>query len=761
MDFDVATTSSKLKTEACIIRSSLAAQEGVQGQGAVGAWDTASKANGSCPRRMSNERFSFPHGVSGPKVRLFLFHKLCPVKETHPGHLLHFWLEKTTTTGMIKRLRPEPTFYFPIMKCAMTQMIQQPFETSYLRENLLGSRDDVLCCFWGSAGVMRSKSADFKRDPFGTRSLSGEFLFRITVRFRNAVTGIVNGSIEDSTPRLAVTYMHEQVKLKHDHNPFHESVGSGRQDCKSTRSEPYDSSSQHSNSLTEMCQLIQIAGRRRNSSLCPFLPCLSNDFTRTCLRFHPTRFCTSLAFYKPPMSVQPARGQDRSPGNPHEFDGRKQNSHSSISTVSSSKKNRQPAVVDVPSVLTRYSRALFFGRAFRRPWKFVCLFSRSTVIVLMEIDNVYRGEYGEFLHQKGKKFSNFDEIRQEIEAETDRVTGSNKGISTIPINLRVYSPHVLNLTLIDLPGLTKVPIGDQPADIENQIKGMIFQFIRKETCLILAVTPANTDLANSDALKLAKEVDPQGVRTIGVITKLDLMDEGTDARDILENKLLPLRRGYIGVVNRSQKDIEGRKDIHAALAAERKFFLSHPSYRHIADRLGTPYLQKVLNQQLTNHIRDTLPGLRDRLQKQCLTLEKDVEQYKHFRPDDPSIKTKAMLQSLVLRPSLRKRGGAGLLRLIVKDHQLLWSVDHNFQGARSGPRGSHSKGASPIGRSSQGGKAWSLSRALPTIHPHHVQNQYRCFSSELCEETRRNKSSFFAGSAVFFFLVDAKKKCGK
>lgn len=64
-----------------------------------------------------------------------------------------------------------------------------------------------------------------------------------------------------------------------------------------------------------------------------------------------------------------------------------------------------------------------------------------------------------------------------------------------------------------------------------------------------------------------------GMRTIGVITKLDLMDEGTDARDILENKLLPLRRGYIGVVNRSQKDIDGRKDIKAALAAERKFFL--------------------------------------------------------------------------------------------------------------------------------------------------------------------------------------------
>ena len=86
------------------------------------------------------------------------------------------------------------------------------------------------------------------------------------------------------------------------------------------------------------------------------------------------------------------------------------------------------------------------------------------------------------------------------------------------------------------------------------------------------------------------------MRTIGVLTKLDLMDEGTDAHTILENKVFPLRRGYVGVVNRSQKDIDGKKDIKAAMAAERKFFLSHSAYRHMADRLGTPYLQKVLNQ---------------------------------------------------------------------------------------------------------------------------------------------------------------------
>uniref|UniRef100_A0A4W5NZG7 dynamin GTPase n=1 Tax=Hucho hucho TaxID=62062 RepID=A0A4W5NZG7_9TELE len=170
--------------------------------------------------------------------------------------------------------------------------------------------------------------------------------------------------------------------------------------------------------------------------------------------------------------------------------------------------------------------------------------------------------------------------QKEIKAETVRLTGTNKGVSPVPINLRVYSPHVLNLALVDLPGITKVPVGDQPTDIEYQ----------------LAVTPANMDLANSDALKLAKDVDPQGQRTIGVITKLDLMDKGTDARHILENRLLPLRRGCIGVVNHSQKDIDGRMDIKAALAGERKFFLSHPAYRHMVDSMGTPPLKRVLNQ---------------------------------------------------------------------------------------------------------------------------------------------------------------------
>lgn len=65
--------------------------------------------------------------------------------------------------------------------------------------------------------------------------------------------------------------------------------------------------------------------------------------------------------------------------------------------------------------------------------------------------------------------------------------------------------------------------------------------------------------------------------------------------------------GYIGVVNRSQKDIDGKKDINAAMAAERKFFLSHPAYRHLADRMGTPYLQKVLNQVCKHECSEPIP----------------------------------------------------------------------------------------------------------------------------------------------------------
>src|SRR5271155_1702479 len=206
-----------------------------------------------------------------------------------------------------------------------------------------------------------------------------------------------------------------------------------------------------------------------------------------------------------------------------------------------------------------------------------------------------QGEWAEFHHVPGRKFKDFAQVKQEIENETARIAGNNKGINRQPINLKIFSPHVLNLTLVDLPGLTKVPIGDQPSDIEKQTRTLISEYIAKPNSIILAVSPANVDIVNSEALKLARHVDPMGRRTIGVLTKLDLMDHGTNALDILSGRVYPLKLGFIGVVNRSQQDIQSGKPMADALRAESDFFRHHPAYRNMASRCGTQFLSKSLN----------------------------------------------------------------------------------------------------------------------------------------------------------------------
>ncbi|XP_059916420.1 dynamin-1-like protein isoform X1 [Gadus macrocephalus] len=220
-------------------------------------------------------------------------------------------------------------------------------------------------------------------------------------------------------------------------------------------------------------------------------------------------------------------------------------------------------------------------------------------------------EWGKFLHTKNKIYTDFEEIRQEIEAETERLSGTNKGVSDEPIHLKVFSPHVVNLTLVDLPGLTKVPVGDQPNDIELQIRDLILKYISNPNSIILAVTAANTDMATSEALKVARDVDPEGRRTLAVVTKLDLMDAGTDAMDVLMGRVIPVRLGLIGVVNRSQLDINNKKLVADAIRDEYAFL--QKKYPSLANRNGTKYLAKTLNRLLMHHIRDCLPELKTRI----------------------------------------------------------------------------------------------------------------------------------------------------
>ncbi|KAK4801961.1 hypothetical protein SAY86_000164 [Trapa natans] len=217
------------------------------------------------------------------------------------------------------------------------------------------------------------------------------------------------------------------------------------------------------------------------------------------------------------------------------------------------------------------------------------------------------------------------EVRNEIQEETDRMTGKTKQISPVPIHLSIYSSNVVNLTLIDLPGLTKVAVEGQPESIAADIENMVRSYVEKPNCIILAITPANQDIATSDSIKLAREVDPTGERTFGVLTKLDLMDKGTNAIEVLEGKSYRLQHPWVGLVNRSQADINRNVDMIAARRKEREFFATSPDYGHLASKMGSEYLAKLLSKHLESVIRAQIPGMTSLINKAIDELEMELD----------------------------------------------------------------------------------------------------------------------------------------
>ncbi|XP_020247273.1 dynamin-related protein 1E-like [Asparagus officinalis] len=234
-------------------------------------------------------------------------------------------------------------------------------------------------------------------------------------------------------------------------------------------------------------------------------------------------------------------------------------------------------------------------------------------------------EYAEFLHMPRRKFTDFSLVRKEIQDETDRMTGKSKQISPIPIHLSIYSPNVVNLTLIDLPGLTKVAVEGQPETIVEDIESMVRTYVEKPNCIILAISPANQDIATSDAIKLAREVDPTGDRTFGVVTKLDLMDKGTNALDVLEGRSYRLQHPWVGIVNRSQADINKNVDMMVARRREREYFSSSPEYSHLASKMGSEYLAKLLSRHLESVIKARIPSITSLINKSIDDLESELD----------------------------------------------------------------------------------------------------------------------------------------
>ncbi|THU51092.1 hypothetical protein C4D60_Mb06t27390 [Musa balbisiana] len=247
---------------------------------------------------------------------------------------------------------------------------------------------------------------------------------------------------------------------------------------------------------------------------------------------------------------------------------------------------------------------------------------RPLVLQLHKIDG--EREYAEFMHLPRKRFTDFGLVRKEIQDETDRETGRTKQISPVPIHLSIYSPNVVNLTLIDLPGLTKVAVEGQPDSVVADIENMVRSYIEKPNCIILAISPANQDLATSDAIKMSREVDPKGERTFGVLTKIDLMDKGTDAVDILEGRSYRLQYPWIGIVNRSQADINKNVDMIAARRREKEYFANTPEYKHLAHRMGSEHLGKILSKHLEQVIKSRIPGIQSLINKTIAELEGEL-----------------------------------------------------------------------------------------------------------------------------------------
>lgn len=257
--------------------------------------------------------------------------------------------------------------------------------------------------------------------------------------------------------------------------------------------------------------------------------------------------------------------------------------------------------------------------------------------------------YGQFKVEPNIKYTDFNKIRLKIEALTDELCGSNKNIVDDPIVLQVFSPNCPDLTVIDLPGITRIPIGNQPKDIERITKEMVTRYCKDERTIILAVIPANADMTTSEALQIAQTLDPQGVRTLGVITKIDIMDRGTDARNMLLNKEVKLRMGYVGVKGRSQEDVDNKVSVRQALKEELDYFANHNAYKNLQkELLGTTCLIRKLTTVMYDHMKNVMPSIFKEIDLKIRNIESNLEKLGVPIPEDNKEKLDAIWRDVSL-----------------------------------------------------------------------------------------------------------------
>nr|XP_033797915.1 interferon-induced GTP-binding protein Mx1 [Geotrypetes seraphini] len=223
------------------------------------------------------------------------------------------------------------------------------------------------------------------------------------------------------------------------------------------------------------------------------------------------------------------------------------------------------------------------------------------------------------------------EVEYEIIKAQNAIAGEEGRICENVISLEIISPDVPDLTLIDLPGIVRVAVGNQPENIGTQIKKLIQNYIEKQETIILVVAPCNVDIATIEALAIAHEVDPNGKRTLGILTKPDLVDGGSEnlILETMRNSKISLNKGYMIVKCRGQQAIHDNLSLKDAVQEEEEFFKKHKHFSPLLDdgKATIPILAEKLTTELVEHIHKSLPDLVQQINSK---LKESTEELEHF-----------------------------------------------------------------------------------------------------------------------------------
>uniref|UniRef100_A0A452SR97 Interferon-induced GTP-binding protein Mx2 n=1 Tax=Ursus americanus TaxID=9643 RepID=A0A452SR97_URSAM len=230
------------------------------------------------------------------------------------------------------------------------------------------------------------------------------------------------------------------------------------------------------------------------------------------------------------------------------------------------------------------------------------------------------------------------QVEKEILKAQNTIAGNGLSISHELISLEITSPEVPDLTLIDLPGITRVPVGNQPQDIGLQIKALIKKYIQRQQTINLVVVPCNVDIATTEALSMAQEVDPEGDRTIGVLTKPDLVDKGTEpvVVRVAQNLTYRLQKGFMIVRCRGQEEVTNKMTLAEATMKETTFFQTHPHFRALLEegKATVPCLAERLTNELILHINKSLPLLEKQIRESHQRATEELRQCGEDIPSD-------------------------------------------------------------------------------------------------------------------------------